>query len=68
MVKTAAEAARYRAACAAHHKSAGMHLVRPDAAGIRRALAEGYTMLALGLDNVFLQEGARAALRAAGRE
>jgi 2-keto-3-deoxy-L-rhamnonate aldolase RhmA len=60
--------ARYRAVCAAHRKTAGMHVVRPDAAGIRRALDEGYTMLALGLDNVFLQEGARGVLRAAGRK
>ena len=60
--------AQYRAVCSAHRKAAGMHLVRPDAAGIRRALEEGYTMLALGLDNVFLQEGARAALLAAGRK
>jgi 2-dehydro-3-deoxyglucarate aldolase len=60
--------AQYRAACAAHRKAAGMHVVRPDAAAIRRALDEGYTLLALGLDHVFLQDGARAALRAAGRE
>jgi 2-dehydro-3-deoxyglucarate aldolase len=59
--------AQYRSVCREHRKAAGMHLVRPDAAGIRRALEEGYTMLALGLDNVFLQEGARAALAAAGR-
>lgn len=59
--------AEYRAVCARREKTAGLHIVRPDEAGIRRALAEGYTMLALGLDTVFLQEGARASLRAAGR-
>jgi 2-keto-3-deoxy-L-rhamnonate aldolase RhmA len=59
--------ARYRAACTVHHKAAGMHIVRPREEAIQRARAEGYTMLALGLDTVFLQEGARAALRAAGR-
>ncbi|MBM3853858.1 MAG: 2,4-dihydroxyhept-2-ene-1,7-dioic acid aldolase [Verrucomicrobia bacterium] len=60
--------AQYRAVCGEHKKAAGMHLVRTTDASIRRALDEGYTMLALGLDNVFLQEGARAALRAAGRK
>ena len=59
--------AQYRSVCAAHGKAAGMHLVRPDETSIRRALEDGYTMIALGLDNVFLQEGARAALEAAGR-
>lgn len=59
--------AQYRARCAAHGKAAGMHLVRPDDTNIRRALEDGYTLIALGLDNVFLQDGARQALRAAGR-
>ena len=34
---------------------------------VGRAIDEGYTLLALGLDNVFLAEGARACLKAAGR-
>lgn len=59
--------AQYRAVCAANRKSAGMHLVRPNEASVRRALDDGYTMIALGIDNVFLQEGARATLEAAGR-
>ena len=58
---------KYRSACRAQKKSAGMHLVRPSDASIRRALDEGYTMLALGLDNVFMEQSARAALKAAGR-
>jgi 2-keto-3-deoxy-L-rhamnonate aldolase RhmA len=58
---------KYRAACRAHKKSAGLHIIRPNDANIRRALGEGYTMLALGLDNVFLEQGARASLKAAGR-
>ena len=57
----------YRAVCRAHKKSAGLHIVRPSDAGIRRALDEGYTMLALGLDNVFMEQSARASLKAAGR-
>lgn len=58
--------AEYRATCAALRKTAGLHLVRPTEASIRRALAEGYTMLALGLDTVFMDQSARSALAAAG--
>ncbi len=57
----------YRATCRAHQKTAGLHIVRPDEANVRRALDEGYTMLALGLDNVFMEQAARAALKAAGK-
>ena len=58
---------RYRTACQAHGKPAGMHIVRPDENNVRDTLARGYTLIALGLDNVFIAEGARAALRYAGR-
>jgi 2-dehydro-3-deoxyglucarate aldolase len=58
---------RYREACAEHGKSAGMHVVRPDAGRIAGAIDDGYTLLALGLDNVFIDDGATAALKAAGR-
>jgi 2-dehydro-3-deoxyglucarate aldolase len=58
---------KYRAACRAHKKSAGLHIIRPNEANAHRALEEGYTMLALGLDNVFMDQSARASLRAAGR-
>lgn len=57
----------YRTACRAHKKSAGVHIVRPGESSIRRAVKEGYTLIALGLDTVFIEEGARAALKAAGR-
>lgn len=63
----AAALERYRSTCRAHKKSAGLHLIRPNDENIHRALDEGYTMLALGLDNVFMAEGARAALKSAGR-
>lgn len=59
--------AQYRATCRAHAKAAGLHIVRPEAARVRRALDEGYTMLALGLDNVFMAQAAQTALQAAGR-
>lgn len=55
----------YRAACARQRKAAGMHVVRPERAAIQQALADGYTLIALGLDNVFLAEAAGDALRAA---
>jgi len=58
---------KYRNACSAHKKSAGMHVVRPTVEAIRSALEDGYTMLALGLDTVFIEDGARVALKAAGR-
>ena len=58
---------KYRAACRAHQKSAGLHIIRPGEENVRRALDEGYTMLALGLDNVFMEQSARASLKAAGR-
>ena len=59
--------AEYRATCRTHGKTAGLHIVRPTDTNVRRALDDGYTMLALGLDNVFLETGARASLAAAGR-
>lgn len=58
---------RYRLACRAHNKPAGMHIVRPNQANVRSIIEEGYTMIALGLDNVFIAEGVQAAMRHAGR-
>lgn len=58
---------RYRTACRQHSMAAGIHLVRPNPASIKKTVHEGYTLVALGLDNVFLDEGAAAALKAAGR-
>jgi len=57
----------YRAACRSHRMAAGTHIVRPNEQNVRKAIDEGYTLIALGLDNVFLDEGARASLGAAGR-
>jgi 2-keto-3-deoxy-L-rhamnonate aldolase RhmA len=58
---------KYRSACRTHKKSAGLHIIRPTDDNVRRAIDEGYTMLALGLDNVFMDQSARAALKSAGR-
>jgi 2-keto-3-deoxy-L-rhamnonate aldolase RhmA len=58
---------RYRAICRERKVTAGMHVVRPNPANIKAALDQGYTLLALGLDNVFLDDASRACLKAAGR-
>lgn len=58
---------RYRDACADHKTTAGMHIVRPDDGNVWATIENGYSLIALGLDNVFIHEGAAAALAAAGR-
>jgi 2-keto-3-deoxy-L-rhamnonate aldolase RhmA len=58
---------RYRDACATHKTPAGMHIVRPNSENVAANIHDGYTLIALGLDNVFVHEGAAAALAAAGR-
>ena len=56
---------RYRGVCADHKTPAGMHIVRPDSGNVRANIEDGYTLIALGLDNVFIHDGAAAALAAA---
>jgi 2-keto-3-deoxy-L-rhamnonate aldolase RhmA len=51
-------------ACKTAGKAAGMHVVIPDETAIRRAVADGFTFLALGVDTVFLGRGAAAAVTA----
>jgi 2-dehydro-3-deoxyglucarate aldolase len=55
----------FRRSCAVHRKAAGMHIVHPGNGNIEAALQDGYSMIALGLDNVFLAAGARQALEVA---
>jgi len=57
----------YRHACSDSKVSAGMHIVRPNPENIRAAIDQGYTLIALGLDNVFLDDASRTCLKAAGR-
>lgn len=59
--------ANYRAVCRRRGKAMGLHVVRPNEKSIRQAVRDGYTLIALGLDTLFLEEGARAALSFAGR-
>jgi 2-keto-3-deoxy-L-rhamnonate aldolase RhmA len=56
---------RFRRACRKHGKAAGTHIVHPAAGNLEAAIADGYTMIALGLDTVFLTAGARVALEQA---
>ena len=53
------------AACVRAEKSAGLHVVLPTPEAIEKAIADGFTFIALGVDAVFLNDGARAALAVA---
>ena len=55
--KTVAEA------CRRHGKAAGMHIVIPTEENLSQARADGYSFIAVGTDILFLQQGARDALR-----
>lgn len=46
-------------------KSFGMHIVRPNEEIIKDNIQQGYTMIALGLDNVFLDEMSKNVMRQA---
>jgi 2-keto-3-deoxy-L-rhamnonate aldolase RhmA len=55
---------RFRAMCERKGVAAGMHVVNPTAANIRKVRQQGYSMIALGVDVTYLAEAARAALAA----
>ena len=56
-------------ACRRAGKSAGIHVVKPTPQAIEGAIAQGFTFIALGMDTVFLAEGAAAVLsQATSRE
>ncbi len=48
-------------ACEQAGKAVGLLVVRPTPEAVRQAIEDGFTLLCLGLDTVFLDEGARAA-------
>ena len=52
-------------ACKKHGKAAGIHIVVPTQEVISKAIADGFTFLALGTDAVFIERAAREALNAA---
>jgi hypothetical protein len=53
-------------ACAAAGKAAGLHVVIPERDAVARAVEDGFTFLALGVDSVFLRRGAAEALAGMG--
>ena len=48
-------------ACERAQKSAGLHIVLPTAESIRQAIGDGFTLICLGVDTVFIDQAARAA-------
>jgi len=49
-------------ACNKHSKAAGLHIVKPTPESIEKAVEDGFTFIALGVDTVFLSQGARTAV------
>lgn len=49
-------------ACKLHKKVAGQHIVVPTKENVQTAIKEGYTFIALGMDTVFVADGASKAL------
>lgn len=52
-------------ACQKHGKSSGLHVVKPVPEAIKKAIDDGFTFIALGVDTVFLNKASRAALKIA---
>jgi len=52
-------------ACARAKKSAGLHVVFATPDAIRKAIADGFTFICLGVDGLFMDQAARAAKQAA---
>ncbi len=59
---------RVLAACLKHRKAAGQHIVLPTEQTLAEALRSGYTFLALGMDTVFLADGAKRVVNVVKRE
>ncbi len=49
-------------ACARVSKSAGIHIVNPTPAAIQKSMDDGFTLICLGIDVVFMRQAARAAM------
>ncbi|MHB9071508.1 MAG: HpcH/HpaI aldolase family protein [Sedimentisphaerales bacterium] len=52
-------------ACEKFGKSAGLHVVVPTKDNIEKAIAQGFTFIALGVDTVFVNEASKRALATA---
>ncbi|MCG8307091.1 MAG: aldolase/citrate lyase family protein [Cytophagales bacterium] len=59
-MKTALE--KYLSLCEQAGMPAGLHIIKPEPSSVIRALESGYTLIALGLDVTFLNEGANKAM------
>lgn len=58
---------KVREACARAKKAAGLHLVKLDEKSIRKTVEDGFTFIALGMDNLFIENGAREAIEVGRR-
>jgi len=56
---------RYLDACKKHGKCAGTHIVRSDDDSVKRAIKQGYRLIALGVDGVFLDMASGSAIHTA---
>ncbi len=52
-------------ACKTAGKSAGIHIVSPDKKSIKKAIEDGFTFIALGMDTIFLSQGSKNILKTA---
>jgi 2-keto-3-deoxy-L-rhamnonate aldolase RhmA len=53
---------RLRDACRRYHVAAGLHIVHFSEERLSRAVSEGYTLVALGMDNTLLYAAAQDAM------
>jgi 2-keto-3-deoxy-L-rhamnonate aldolase RhmA len=49
-------------ACERASKSAGIHIVDPTPSAIQESLDDGFTLICLGIDVVFMRQAAHAAM------
>lgn len=54
-------------ACKAHNKAAGIHEVVPDEGNISSIVQQGFSFIAVGMDNVFIGQAAQAGLEVSRR-
>lgn len=55
-------------ACNKYKKAAGLHVVIPTEEAIAKAVKDGFTFIALGIDGVFIDKAARKAIKVAKGE
>lgn len=46
-----------------YQKGCGLHVVHPDEAGLRKAIGEGFSFLAVGVDMIYLDAAARSSAK-----